>query len=411
MKKIYALAALVLGLSLSSPEASAAAPSPGDFDGHYLFQSDMSLAPTAKDDYLTSDFVFGIETTVSNPGTDNEISTIIITDFFYEGNRFSTDYDQETGRLYINVLYFRSLLKASQYIGIAPVDGGWNGFSALTGNRLYLQIEENGTITIPDFDLITFNGATKTGLIAEYRNITVEPTTVDPVGPEPVKSFEGRYYFTGKKSVYSNCTASLGHDCHPVLEGTSDFDFDLVINEKNQIISIANYTLTADQQNVNRNQGEVKGNTLVFTTSSSLGVEWAYLEESTEVLLIGNGYIGNWIQDTQIVFTLNDDGSYALTPFTIWKRTIEEIQGSDPDGQMGGGDAPMNQQRQFTLQFKWEGQGANGGDNPDSSVGSLEIDSSANAAVYYNLQGIRVDNPTNGIFIRVQDGKTSKIIR
>lgn len=32
------------------------------------------------------------------------------------------------------------------------------------------------------------------------------------------------------------------------------------------------------------------------------------------------------------------------------------------------------------------------------------------APVYYNLQGVRVDNPENGMFIKVQGGKTSKVI-
>lgn len=32
----------------------------------------------------------------------------------------------------------------------------------------------------------------------------------------------------------------------------------------------------------------------------------------------------------------------------------------------------------------------------------------ATPAVYYNLQGIRVDNPKNGIYIRHQGNKTSK---
>ncbi len=30
-------------------------------------------------------------------------------------------------------------------------------------------------------------------------------------------------------------------------------------------------------------------------------------------------------------------------------------------------------------------------------------------AVYYNLQGLKVENPENGIFIRVQGGKSSKV--
>ena len=47
--------------------------------------------------------------------------------------------------------------------------------------------------------------------------------------------------------------------------------------------------------------------------------------------------------------------------------------------------------------------------NPDSIEG-ITVDSDAEA-VYYNLQGIRVANPGNGIYIRVQGGKTTKVIR
>ena len=45
-----------------------------------------------------------------------------------------------------------------------------------------------------------------------------------------------------------------------------------------------------------------------------------------------------------------------------------------------------------------------------SGVESVSPEQSADApAVYYNLQGARVDNPASGIYIRVQGGKTSKV--
>ena len=47
-----------------------------------------------------------------------------------------------------------------------------------------------------------------------------------------------------------------------------------------------------------------------------------------------------------------------------------------------------------------------------SEAGIVEVETADdNAPVeYFNLQGIRVVNPSNGIFIRRQGGKTSKII-
>ena len=42
--------------------------------------------------------------------------------------------------------------------------------------------------------------------------------------------------------------------------------------------------------------------------------------------------------------------------------------------------------------------------------GVAEIEAAEGEAVYYNLQGVKVANPENGIFIRVQGGKSSKVL-
>lgn len=45
-------------------------------------------------------------------------------------------------------------------------------------------------------------------------------------------------------------------------------------------------------------------------------------------------------------------------------------------------------------------------------IGDVTVDNDANAPVeYYNLQGVRVQNPENGIFIRVQGKKVTKVIK
>ena len=49
--------------------------------------------------------------------------------------------------------------------------------------------------------------------------------------------------------------------------------------------------------------------------------------------------------------------------------------------------------------FVWDAQ---------TGVDAVESDSNGDA-IYYNLQGIRVANPVNGIFIEVKDGKAAKI--
>ena len=45
-----------------------------------------------------------------------------------------------------------------------------------------------------------------------------------------------------------------------------------------------------------------------------------------------------------------------------------------------------------------------------SGVNSIELDA-AEGAVYFNLQGVRVNNPENGVYIRVANGKSQKVMK
>ncbi len=48
----------------------------------------------------------------------------------------------------------------------------------------------------------------------------------------------------------------------------------------------------------------------------------------------------------------------------------------------------------------------------DMLSGIASVDSeNASEAVYYNLQGVRVDNPANGVFVRVAGGKATKVVK
>ena len=47
----------------------------------------------------------------------------------------------------------------------------------------------------------------------------------------------------------------------------------------------------------------------------------------------------------------------------------------------------------------------------DAATGIAGIEAEDGVAVYFNLQGVRVQNPENGVFIRVQNGKAVKIVK
>lgn len=91
-------------------------------------------------------------------------------------------------------------------------------------------------------------------------------------------------------------------------------------------------------------------------------------------------------------------------------------------------NAPMRAEAGFTLYNDEEGITINnvgtleyytvtgGLDSPvktisiDNTTGLNEIFVEEGEAVYYNLQGVRVANPANGVYIRVMGGKASKVI-
>ena len=46
----------------------------------------------------------------------------------------------------------------------------------------------------------------------------------------------------------------------------------------------------------------------------------------------------------------------------------------------------------------------------NKSQGVTDVEAAEDApAVYYNLQGVRVENPENGLYIKVQGNKTTKV--
>lgn len=48
--------------------------------------------------------------------------------------------------------------------------------------------------------------------------------------------------------------------------------------------------------------------------------------------------------------------------------------------------------------------------NDKPSTGVEKLEGTVSAPVYYNLQGQKVDNPNNGVFIRILNGKSSKVL-
>lgn len=390
MKKSYAYLYAALGLAglaaAASTPASAAYPEAGSFDGAYKYTSgEFTLKDAAYSQYLSGEIIFEIATSFNQSGSQ---ATVNVIDFLMENN--GTDYDSSTGILTLNSVTFKPA-GAPANLGIAPLEGGWTGMAGLYANKMKWVIGEDGTITIPDFDIVTFSGSDVTAVIAEYRNGTVVPTEKAPEEKPDERIFAGTYPVSGTKYVYSKD--------EPTQE--TEFDFDLIINENNQVISIGGYNLTAQQIREGRNKGYAIGNQLILPAASNVGVKWEQVPSGDdsfymEAWLLGGPGTYGWDQldDTnKVVFTLYDDGSYYLAPFTLWHRYqfINENK---------------NAETAYELLFKWEGEA------PGDLTGIEAADIRGEGEVkYYNLSGMELKNPVPGqMVIKVEGGQASKLM-
>ena len=331
-----------------------------------------------------------------NESADN----FTVTDFLREGESATAVYDRQTGVMTFNKVYFTIYGRGkTTYLYIVPDEGGYTGMTAATANFLKFEVQSADELTIEDFTLGTLTAGSYSPDAATFSGCSAVRQEI--VEEEPV-DFAGTYPFEGKKYFYEN-----GGRAAPT--SVEDYSFDLVINADNQIVSIAGYTLPQEEIVVNRrNEGKAKGNTLTFEASFTFGVSWEQVDMGddytfTESWLIGGPETADYNQlskENKVVFTLNEDGTYSLTPFTMWYRHQILVDGE-------GAEGTQNKMTVMDLQYKWEGEMV---PQDVNSVIAPEINDAAPVR-YYNLQGVEIAGPQSGLYIMVQGTKATKVLR
>ncbi|MCH5224366.1 MAG: hypothetical protein J1D77_00150 [Muribaculaceae bacterium] len=315
-------------------QANAAFPSAESLVGSYSFTSDFTLVDNQFEGKIAGTFNFSIT---------NTSGTLYLRNFDNDGLSYTLDYDEDNGILTYKVVYWKI---GTQTVYLAP-GGKYTGFAATVANYLKISVAEDGTLSIPNFDIVnvaSLSGSEITATYAKYSNISVEKYSDDPDAdlPKPV-SFEGTYAFTGTQVKYT-----YDEDGNQISEKSAG-DFNLVIkfNEKywelgsrngtnyyNNIEEIAGYKIenAIDHNTTN----EVEDNTITYPSAPGNGVAWGIEpfvgeegQQYTSSLIFGGNNVNEWNQgDPAIVLTVNSDSDYSLEPFTIWlKYPVEEGSG------------------------------------------------------------------------------------
>ena len=154
--------------------------------------------------------------------------------------------------------------------------------------------------------------------------------------------------------------------------------------------------------------------------------------DNSKLYLVGD--MTGWKQDDTYLFE-KEGNVYTLNipsltgEWKIWNGSWDYSFGKGADQLVLGeeGQAWFNSNANFDLNFDkpviitltvTEGSDVQGSSTPAiikvvdaSTVGVSAIDATEGKAVYFNMQGVRVANPENGLFIRVQNGKAVKVAK
>ena len=247
---------------------------------------------------------------------------------------------------------------------------------------------------------------------------------------EKMTEIDGKYVLADKECIEGNFGVKL------MTSGTTDqagwwsatgdsnvvLDTPMSVGENGSNFSIAagTYTFTLDPEAktltvTGKESGEVKMPEHFYILGHVNGAAWAP-DNAFEMTKTATGF--------EAKFTIgNDNGSgYGYFSFTEstsadWDSLGQRWGAPTKDYELNAGDSATIQRgenafkvvadQEIILTLDWVTKKLTY--NIVSGVAALEA---ANGeAVYFNMQGVRVANPENGLFIRVQNGKAVKVVK
>lgn len=259
------------------------------------------------------------------------------------------------------------------------------------GYDLVFTDNADGTITVPNFTIveITGEGDSDTSIIARYSNVVM---TFISEETGDTHNFQGLYTVSGTKTTFVD---------GGIVDSSSEAaSFQMEIWNGDTRFVFQQFAGFDDITGVrNGMAGSAKENELSF------GYGYPFLESYTGDTLAESYYFtlgGGEIEtqggvpenkgDKYIVLTYNEaDGSYSLDDFTVWKRMYNESE---------TGGTLLERWSNLTVTQTMDADGVD-------SISKDEVDA---PAVYFNLQGVQVANPSNGIFIKKQGDKATKVV-
>lgn len=388
MKISTILKGVAFGVALFSISQVNAAVNVNNLIGEYQFTGELTINDAYVEKYGESFITDNIVTVTIASNT-----AVYFDNFVWAGSteRRVRNSSFNTGATSNQIMVQTTYVDPDQTLCFANASGA-NPQGSATRDNWFLDLTydaDNGTLTIGDFTIviITGNGDNDTEIVATYKNAVMTPIVEED--PQDAYDFQGVYTVSGTKLTYND----------GMLDDytTSEDSFELVIYSEPsgaQIDAIAGYSeITQQTYPDERCPALVKGDVLTINANSNklLSVR---TEDGYYIALGGadvaeeDGYPA--FNNSATISLTYADGAFTLGDFTVWSRSYA-----------GYGI--------YTLLEKWTNLTVT---QTKDAAGVESIDKDVNdvPAVYFNLQGVQVTNPSNGIFIKKQGDKSSKVV-
>lgn len=270
--------------------------------------------------------------------------------------------------------------------------------------------DESGDVTCPDFNIVTSGGK----VVAKYTDVVITRlSSPDPgeYGPEENPVFIGSHTIPGW--WIADYTKGDG----TTYRVTSDNDVTISINDNYQFTSLGGFNVSSFLINENYNIGTIKGNTWSIVLNPFGSVLNINYDTGEGYFVSGSARTGQEAPNLNSELTLvynPENETFRLSDFSIWyKEIVTEAGETDEDG-----TTITDETVKWTLCYRYSTREITGGIVPDeeeeeeskgNDSGISEITEETSAPCYFDLRGMKVENPSNGIFILLHDGKAKKI--
>lgn len=283
-----------------------------------------------------------------------------------------------------------------------------------------------------------------------YPGLCLDKTAFTSAQPGTVFTFEYTLNETSGEHSFALCT-NYSNTKLPGFEGTAgDKGMNLIVSEN----GVYNYTITAETISLLNDNGAINYDNSVRICGEGVTITRAFLSVSDEESLgecpidmtnnwwpgaeFGRGVITSAEAGWRIVMdyeVTSDEAAFSLTT-NYGKTNLPGFVGTVEDGTRT--NMPLTESGTFTYTITQEAidklplSDFNGWDNSirivgqgfnitklilvrskDGSSGVSNINASDDKDVpveYYNLQGVKVADPSNGIYIRRQGSQTTKMM-